>query len=174
MSLKLHVNTLSFLRELSSHSYATDVLLIHSWCVERGTDRWRDQRVHICQELETAACCKYSNLNNSFYWLECIDCYWFSNSFLKLSLPPSLCHSLLVSLLFLPPFFCLSHPCFHLCSAVQSVCLQLMDILAAASFHLAELLGFVCYFFCFCIEAAPAIHALLCVCVFVQHWVLLG
>lgn len=88
----------------------------------------------------------------------------FSNSFLKpSSLPPSPPPP---SISLLPPsLLSLCHPCFHLCCAVQSVCLQLMGILAATSFHPAELLGFVCYFSCFFIEAVPAaVHAPLCVC----------
>lgn len=80
----------------------------------------------------------------------------FSNSFLKLSSPPP------PSISPLPPSLLLSlcHLCSHPCCALQSVCLQLMGKLAAASFHPAELLGFVCYFPSFVLKLSLQ----LCVC----------
>lgn len=80
----------------------------------------------------------------------------FSNSFLKLlSLP----HCLPVS----PP-----HPVFII--AVQSVCLQLMSVLAAASFRPAELLGFVFCFSCFVLKLCLQhlyVCMRACMCVFI-------
>lgn len=138
---------------------ATDVLLIHCCWSNGWMDgwRWRDQTVYTCQELETRATC--SNLNNSFYWLEYID--WLQiYSFLKLPsllfLPPSLPPSLALSL---------RHPCFHLRCAVRSVRLQLMSVLAAASFHPAELLGCVCRFSCSVSKHSLQLCMHLCVCV---------
>ena len=145
VTLRLHVNGSRFPSSLLESRAATPLPQMHPliYCQRVGRRRettalapaksWRPLPA-VSAVIWVAAFTGW-NLSTGFR---------FSDSFLKL---PSLSLS----------------SCFHPCSSVQSACLQLMNVLAAASFHPAELLGFVCHFSCpvlkLSVPAAP-----LCVC----------